>query len=40
MPDEGTFEMLFSKTGWVEIRNPEDSDHQWLMADTTVEVRQ
>ncbi len=40
MVDDETFEMIVSRTGWVEIRNPDDSDHQWLMADTTVEVRQ
>ncbi|WP_458189921.1 hypothetical protein [Haladaptatus sp. NG-WS-4] len=33
-------EMLFCETGWVEIRNPADSDTQWLMADTTVEIKQ
>ncbi len=33
-------EMVVSETGWVELRNPDDSDHQWLLSDTTVEVRE
>jgi len=37
---ESECEMLFCDNGWVEIRNPDDSDAQWLMADTSMEVRQ
>ncbi len=33
-------EMLFCDNGWVELRNPDDSDTQWLMANTSMEVRQ
>ncbi|MFH5843373.1 hypothetical protein [Haladaptatus sp. CMAA 1909] len=33
-------EMLFCDDGWVEIRNPEDTDNQWLMANMCAEVRQ
>ncbi len=37
---ESEYEMLFCDNGWVEIRNPDDSDTQWLMANTSMEIRQ
>ncbi|SIR84894.1 hypothetical protein SAMN05421858_4152 [Haladaptatus litoreus] len=40
MTQEPTCEMVVSETGWIEIRNPDETDEEWLMSDTAVEVRQ
>lgn len=39
-PPDSEYEMMFCDNGWVEIRNPDDADAQWLMADTSAEIRQ
>ncbi|WP_435157764.1 hypothetical protein [Haladaptatus sp. DFWS20] len=32
-------EMVVSETGWIELRNPDESDEQWLLSDTAVEIQ-
>ncbi|WP_266080359.1 hypothetical protein [Haladaptatus caseinilyticus] len=40
MAGKPTCEMVVCETGWIELRNPDESDEQWLLSDTAAEIRQ
>ena len=35
----GDYETIFCSNGWIEIRNSDDTDDQWIATDAPVEIR-
>lgn len=34
----GEYETIFCSNGWIEIRNSEESDNQWIATDAPTEI--
>ncbi|WP_128476492.1 hypothetical protein [Halorussus pelagicus] len=34
----GDYETIFCSNGWIEIRNSDETDHQWIASDTPVSI--